>query len=81
MKYRVGVKRRFLPIWRIYEVVGHQTEIFGSVNPRLVLTLETGDVLVIPRIDRRQVRVYSEYTKQMQEQAQIEALKQEFQEL
>ncbi len=62
MEYRIAVRRRFLPFWKIYLVIGHQTEVFGSTG-RLVLTFADGHVLAVPGIHRRPVRVYPEYQR------------------
>lgn len=60
ISYTVGVRRRFLPIFRKYVVTGHDTENMPS-GARLHLVLADGSQLAIPGIDRRVFKVYPDY--------------------
>jgi hypothetical protein len=58
--YTVGVKRRFFFGFRKFKVIAHETE--GSAGfGRLVLTLDDGGFLVIPRLDRLAIKIYPDY--------------------
>lgn len=63
MLYRIAVRRRFLPLWKIYQVIGHQTEVLGD-SARLILTFNDGLVQTVPGIHKRAMRVYPEYQQQ-----------------
>lgn len=58
--YTIGVKRRWFWFYRRYRVVGHRNEeLCGSC--RLVLTLPSGSVIVIPEITKKFVKVFPDY--------------------
>lgn len=61
-QYRVGIRRRFLPIFRKFWVVGHQVEMFGD---KTYLTLRQPDgallSLPLPALGRWVIKVYPEY--------------------
>jgi hypothetical protein len=60
MFYTVGVRRRFLPVFKKYKVFRHDTETLAE-GGRLILQLADGSQLGIPGIARRVVKVYPDY--------------------
>jgi len=65
MVYRIKVKRRFLPIWRMFHVIDHKTEVVGSAA-RLILTYADGSKHVLPDIHKREAFVYPTYRPEPQ---------------
>ena len=60
LSYTVGVKRRFLPFYKKYSVVGHTNESLAG-STRLVLNMRGGSVIVIPEIHKKYVQIYPDY--------------------
>lgn len=57
MVYKIKIRRRFLPIWRSFDVVTHKTEVLGD-GSRLVLTFADGTRRAIPGIHKREAIIY-----------------------
>ncbi len=57
LAYTVGVKRRFLPIFKTYKVVAHVVEAYAD-SWRLVLTGADGSVTILPGIHRKIYKIY-----------------------
>lgn len=57
MNYEVWVKRRFWFGFDRYRCYGFETETVGS-SARLVMTVKNKTLVALPRIDRREFRVY-----------------------
>lgn len=73
MFYTVGVSRFLKLGFRKFKVIGHTTSGEGGVT-RLLLDLADGGFLAVPKLDRRTVKVYSDYRAF---QAQRQALQQQ----
>ena len=58
MNYEVWVKRRFWFGFRKLRCYGFETENVGN-SARLVMTMKNQTIVALPRIDRREFRVYS----------------------
>ncbi len=57
MNYHVWVKRRFWVGFKKYWCWGFETENVGN-SARLVMTLNNSVIIALPKIDRREFRVY-----------------------
>lgn len=68
--YRIGIRRRFLPFYKNYSVVGHRNEQVGS-SVRIVLRCQDGSVLAIPDIAKKRVKVYPEYDLAVENQKKV----------
>lgn len=70
--YTIGIKRRFLPFYQKYKVLGHKTEMLGQ-SGRLVMTMVDGSTLTIPEIGKRFLRVYPDYDNAIANQKKFKA--------
>lgn len=59
--YTVGVQRGLLWLsYKKYKVIGHNTEMVGNF-PRLILSCADGSYVIIPRLDKRRIKIYPDY--------------------
>jgi hypothetical protein len=68
--YHVGIKRRFLPIYKKYKVIGHVNEPIGD-KVRLVLRGADGSLTCIPDVGKRQVKVYPDFVSAVEAQKRL----------
>lgn len=73
--YTIGIKRKFGIGFRKYRVKGHTTEfslrvtgengdpVIRDIKPRLVLRLEDDSRVLIPKIEDKEWRIYSDFFK------------------
>ncbi len=73
--YTVGIRRKFLPIYKKYKVVDHVQNTFIvrnefkdalNVIPRLFLDLVDGSQVCVSRIDQRDWKVYPDYREKVE---------------
>lgn len=58
--YTIGIKYKFLPIYKNYKVVGHKNETVGD-TVRLVMRCADGSYVTIPDIAKRQTKLYHDF--------------------
>lgn len=56
ISYTVGIKRRFLPLFKRYSVTGHDTD-----SGCLLLNLTDGSQLSVPGVTQKVIKVYPDY--------------------
>jgi hypothetical protein len=72
VSYRVGVKRKFLPFYKKYWVVGHVNETVGD-KVRLVLRCNDGSLVCVPDVGSRQIKLYPERESALAMQKKLKA--------
>lgn len=78
--YTIGIKRKFLPGYRLFSVTHHDNETIDG-RTRLILNCADKSVVVVPDIAGRGVKVFPDYhyavTQKEQNEAARAALREE----